>query len=119
MFPQIAEAPLRLEHQVLNDVHHLVNVLLPPGQPEGPPTGLQVQVLMNDPQGPNKTVPQDQPGPQVPVPPIMSTFPSDQDGQLLSWISLMLPLSNCSRPSPIRSSSLMEKLTTWLFSWKA
>ena len=59
------------------------------GQPEGPPTGPQVQVLTNEAQGPNETVPQDQPtpqaatqvqqvyqGPQVIVPTVIpSTFP--------------------------------------------
>ena len=48
--------------------------LPPAGQSEGPPTSLQVQVPVNNPQGPNKTVQQDQPGPQEVVPPVMSTF---------------------------------------------
>ena len=75
---------------------------------------------MNNPQGPNKTVPQDHPGPQAVRPQLCQPFPLDQDGQLLSWIWLLLLPSNCTtRPSPLWILSLTEKLTTWLFSWQA
>ena len=84
-------------------------------------------------QGPNKTVPQDQTahpsvlqsviqvhqGLQAVLPQLCLLFHLDQDSQLLSWILLMLQLPRCTtRPSPPWSSSLMEKLTTRLFSWQ-
>ena len=71
---------------------------------------------MNNPQGPNKTVPQNHPCPQAVVPTVMSTFslgPGQSTSVLAFADAATVKLNN--KPIILWSSRLMEKLTAWLF----
>ena len=100
------------------------------GQPEGPPTGPQLQVPMNEAQGPNETIPLDPPTPQAATQVhqgtqvVVSTEMSITFSLGPGWSTSVLDFSDASavkvynKPSHCWSSSLMRKQITWLCFWQ-